>query len=174
MTSAFESSEYLRFHWRRINHLAFEGRLPPLADIGWQVLDDEDGSLDVYGGFSSRANAIGITSYLKRAEEVEAAIQARRSSSKSEDLDLASVPAEDHDLIWAVAGLIAHEMAHQAVFVFEDGGEPNSHGELFVKYAKVMVEQMGFPEVTIRNAAAWPYVLPVIHRERQRASKPIR
>lgn len=170
MPSSFESSPYLLSIWHRINKLAFGGSLPPVADIGWQVLDEDQESLDVYGGYAVRINVIGITNELKRSEEVEGQIGKMKALPRSDRPSFESIPQEDLDLIFAVAGLVGHEMAHQAASYF--AAKPASHGEEFVRQATKIVEAIGgLPEVNLTNAAYWPNVLSVIRRERIRNSK---
>jgi hypothetical protein len=152
MFATFESSAFLRWHWNRINTMAFEGALNPIADIGWQNLGDELDAAGIYGGFSSRSSGIGITHELRRAEEI--------------GCDVANLGEEDVELFCAVLGLVAHETAHQAAHQFE--GDAVSHGEAFVRHASKIAEATGLPEVNLRNAAQWPYVMATILRERRR------
>jgi hypothetical protein len=157
-------SQYLLSHWKRINELAFSGALPEIADIGWHETAPDEGSLDVFGGYSVRANAIGITAELRRAEEIEARMQTIRSKAVGWEA-VAPVTDDDLEVVSAVVGLLAHEMAHQAAHHFDKTG---SHGEVFVNQASKIAAALDLPEVHLKNAAHWPDVLPAILRERSR------
>ncbi|MES2386137.1 MAG: hypothetical protein V4593_16430 [Pseudomonadota bacterium] len=165
----FEPSPYLMTHWNRVNNMAFEGSLPPLAGIGWLSHDGDPDFADIYGGFSARTGVISITHELRRAEDVEREIQRLNALPAPERPSFDSHSDEDLDLICAVLGLIAHEVAHQAAGLYEQDAQ--SHGLGFIRQAQRIASALGLPDVTIHNASTWPNVLPIILRERSRNSK---
>lgn len=169
MPATFTSSVALRKCWECINEDAFSGRLPSIADIGWQDLSDEPDDVDLYGGYGVRSNAIGITHELQRFEEVSRELDRFKAMGPAGREDLKKYLQEQDNLISAVLGLVAHETAHQAAHYFDN--DARSHGEAFVKAANAIAKAMQLPEVKLRDASTWPNVLPLIKLERQRVAR---
>lgn len=153
MLEFFEHSDSLKDVWEQINQNAFNSELTPLSAIGWH----DNAENDDHGHFGIYSHITNAMSFSSRFHILEEKLQACKNigsdstlSSESKVKEL-STYAPYLDIAY---GLIAHEMAHQAVCQFS---EPSyDHSSEFIKWANVIAKESDLPTATEENAAFWP------------------
>ena len=153
MLEFFEHSNLLNEIWEQINQNIFKKKLDHLSAIGWHhnAENDDHGHFGIY---SHTTNAMSFSSRFYTLEEKLQEcknIGADLKLNRDDKVEKLSAYAPYLDIAY---GLVAHEMAHQAVCQFS--APSYEHGTEFIKWANVIARESDLPAATEENAAFWP------------------
>jgi len=153
LSELFEHSEPLKVIWKQLNQSVFKNELNSLSAIGWHSNDENDDH-GHFGIYSHTSNAMSFSrrfyvleeklqkcEYIGLLSGLSDAVKVEKLSAYMPYLDIAY-------------GLIAHEMAHQAVCQFS--APSYDHGAEFQKWANVIASECDLPQATNENAVFWP------------------
>ena len=157
MSELFESSIFLKEIWKQLNENIFDNKLNTLSAIGWHSMGEGDNHGD-FGQYSHTANAMSLSRRFYILEEKNRELDSYCSDSSINNADKKAKIEQMSIYLDIAYGLVAHEMAHQAVCQFS--APTYDHGPEFQKWANTFYDKAEFPLATSENASFWP---PSIH-----------